>query len=44
MNKLVLIIVALIVGFTSWYGYEVISIAKENAAKHAQQLKAIDQE
>ena len=44
MNKLVLIIVALIVGFMSWYGYEVISIAKENAAAHAQQLKAIDQE
>jgi hypothetical protein len=44
MTKLTLIIVALIVGFASWYGYQVISIVKENAAVHAQQLKAIDQE
>ena len=44
MNKLVAIIVVLFVGFMSWYGYEVISIAKENAVQHAQQLKAIDQE
>lgn len=44
MNKLVAIIVALFVGFMTWYGYQVISIAKENAAQHAQQLKAIDQE
>jgi hypothetical protein len=44
MTKLTLIIVALIVGFASWYGYEVISMVKENAAQHAQQLKAINQE
>ena len=44
MENLRLIIIALIIGFISWYGYEVISITKENAAVHAQQLKAIDQE
>ena len=44
MAKLTLIIVALIIGFASWYGYQVISIAKENATVHAQQLKAVDQE
>lgn len=44
MNKLILIIVALFVGFMAWYGYQVISIAKENAAVHAQQLKAIELE
>ena len=44
MNKLVAIIVVLFVGFVSWYGYQVISIVKENAAIHTQQLKAIEQE
>jgi len=44
MTKLTLIIVAVIVGFASWYGYQVISIVKENAAAHAQQLKAIELE
>lgn len=43
MSKLILIIVALIVGFASWYGYQVISITKENAARHAQQLKALEE-
>ena len=44
MNKLIAVIVVIFVGFVSWYGYQVISIAKENAAAHAQQLKAIELE